>query len=84
MLSPSLHLFASICDDGTRGRLQRCCLRGAWAKRPLHAIIHGTDVIAVGGELDALTEIQPVIVGAASSNSLNIAPGLFECSECLL
>ena len=81
---PISPLFASICNDGTRGRLQRRCLHGAWAKSLLHAIIHGMDVTAVGGELDALTEIQPAVVGAASSNSLNIAPGLPECSECLL
>ena len=84
MLSPSLHLFASICDNGTGGRFQRRCLLDAWAKSLLHAIIHGTDVTAVGGELGALTEIQPVVVGAASSNSLRNTPGLPECSECLL
>ena len=84
MLSPSLHLFASLCDDGIRGSLQRRCLRGAWAKSLLQAIIHDTDVTAVGGELDVLTEIQPVVIGAASNKSLNIAPGLPERSECLL
>ena len=44
---------------------------------------HATDVTAVSGELDALTEIHPVVFGAASSNPLGIVSGLSKYRECL-
>ena len=44
---------------------------------------HATDITAVSGELDALTEVCPDVFGAASSNPLGIVSGLPDCWECL-
>lgn len=49
-----------------------------------HALKHCTDVAVVSRELNALIEVQPVVIGAVTSNSLGIIPGLPECSKCLL
>lgn len=45
------------------------------------AFIHGADGTTVSSELDALTKIQPVVVGAASSNHFGIISGVPESCE---
>ena len=81
MFFPSFRLFAFVCDDLAGSRLKGCNLGGTWTEGFLHAILRGTGVATISGEFDALTEIQPVIVGATSSDPLRVVLGLSECSE---
>lgn len=48
------------------------------------SIAHATEVTKVSGGLDALTEVQPIVVGTVLSNPFGIVFGLPDCSECLL
>ena len=41
-------------------------------------------VTLISGELDALTKVQPVVVGTVLSNPFGIVFGFPDCSECLL
>ena len=47
-------------------------------------MVLGVDVTTVSGELNALTEVQPVVIGKALNDLLGAIRGFPECSECLL
>ena len=54
--------------------LRRHDLGGTWKNFP-HAVIH---VATVGGELNVLTQVQPIVIGAALSNTLSVILGFPE------
>ena len=82
MLRPSLHLFAAVGDDLACGGLEWSNLDGARAKGFLHALIHGADVATVRGDLDAVTQVEPVVICTLASNPLDVPccrPGSGPC-----
>ena len=54
---------------------------GAGSEGFLHTFVHAAKVATVSGQLNALAEGQPIVVCTASSSSLSITSGLFECSK---
>ena len=84
MLRPSLHLFAAVGDDLACGGLEWSNLDGARAKGFLHALIHGADVSTVRGDLDAVTQVEPVVICTLASNPLDVVASSSVGSQCFL
>ena len=55
--------------------MQGCNLGGTWIEGFLRCIVHNAGVTTISGKFDALTEIQPVVVGVSSSDLLGFVPG---------
>ena len=84
MLCPSLHLFAAVGDDLACGGFEWSNLDGARAKGFLHALIHGADVATVRGDLDAVTQVEPVVICTLASNPLDVVASSSVGSQCFL
>ena len=84
MLCPSLHLFATVCDDLACGELEGSNLDGARAEDFLHALIHGADVATVRGDLDSVTQVKPVVICTLASNPIDVVASSSVGSLCFL